>query len=178
MSHSSELLASIQRKIENDYPPNQGFSYLIEQRLVRSKRNFYPDIQVLEEGKVVCAVEIGYTRPEKLSWYQKHGIEDIRWYGKDGKLHKHVVRKPASRAEKFRRHCVSVVKMDRTRLMTVPEAGAKYFGLGRGASYAAAARGQIPTLRVGRRYFVSIEAIERMIAAGGTDYRDEILSGR
>jgi hypothetical protein len=32
----------------------------------------------------------------------------------------------------------------------VPEAGKKYFGLSRGASYAAAERGDIPTVRIGR----------------------------
>jgi hypothetical protein len=33
--------------------------------------------------------------------------------------------------------------------MPVPEAGKKYFGLGRNASYAAAARGEIPTIKIG-----------------------------
>jgi hypothetical protein len=34
--------------------------------------------------------------------------------------------------------------------LSVPEVGRRYFGLGRGASYAAAARGEIPTIRLGR----------------------------
>jgi hypothetical protein len=34
-------------------------------------------------------VEIGYTRPEKLTAYRNAGIADIRWYAKDGTLHGH-----------------------------------------------------------------------------------------
>jgi hypothetical protein len=47
--------------------------------------------------------------------------------------------------------------------LTVPEAGALYFGLKRDASYAAAARGQIPTIRLGRSLRVPILALERML---------------
>ena len=39
--------------------------------------------------------------------------------------------------------------------MTVPEAGDFLAGLGRSASYQAAARGEIPTIRVGRRLVVA-----------------------
>ena len=35
--------------------------------------------------------------------------------------------------------------------MSVPAAGRKYFGLGRAASYEAADRGDIPTIRVGKK---------------------------
>jgi len=45
----------------------------------------------------------------------------------------------------------------------VPEAGQRYFGLGRNASYAAATRGDLPTIKVGGRIFVSIPALERML---------------
>jgi hypothetical protein len=34
--------------------------------------------------------------------------------------------------------------------LTVPEAGRLYFGLGRGASYEAARRGEPPVIRIGR----------------------------
>jgi hypothetical protein len=34
--------------------------------------------------------------------------------------------------------------------LTVPEAGRTYFALGRNASYEAARRGDIPTIRIGR----------------------------
>jgi hypothetical protein len=47
--------------------------------------------------------------------------------------------------------------------ISVPEAGRKYFGLARDASYAAARRGQIPTIRLGRVLRVPIKAIERLL---------------
>jgi hypothetical protein len=37
-----------------------------------------------------------------------------------------------------------------TKTLSVPKAGEIYYGIGRGASYAAAANGQIPTIRIGR----------------------------
>ena len=40
--------------------------------------------------------------------------------------------------------------------MSVPEAGQRYFGLGCNSSYAAAARGDLPTIKVGGRIFVSV----------------------
>jgi hypothetical protein len=49
--------------------------------------------------------------------------------------------------------------------MTVPEVGRRYFGLGRNASYAAAARGDFPTVRIGKRLFVPTAAIDRILAA-------------
>jgi hypothetical protein len=53
--------------------------------------------------------------------------------------------------------------------MSVPSAGEKYFGLSRNASYAAAARGEIPTIRIGRRIYVVVAALERRIADAGKD---------
>jgi len=47
------------------------------------------------------------------------------------------------------------------RLMSVPEAGEKFFGIGRSASYEAARRGQIPTMEVGKRKFALVKKIER-----------------
>ena len=47
--------------------------------------------------------------------------------------------------------------------ITVPEAGAKYFGLSRDASYAAAQRGDIPTIRIGRLLRVPVRAMERLL---------------
>lgn len=47
--------------------------------------------------------------------------------------------------------------------MSVPEAGRWYFGLSRNGSYAAAARGEIPTLRIGRLLRVPVAACERML---------------
>jgi hypothetical protein len=47
--------------------------------------------------------------------------------------------------------------------MSVPAAGLKYFGLSRKAAYAAAKRGAIPTIELGRTLRVPIRAIERML---------------
>ena len=51
--------------------------------------------------------------------------------------------------------------------MSVPEAGEKYFNLSRDASYAAAQRGDIPTIRVGRLLRVPIAAMERKLESAG-----------
>jgi excisionase family DNA binding protein len=49
-------------------------------------------------------------------------------------------------------------------VMTVPEAGVK-LGLGRNASYEAAQRGDIPTIRIGRLLRVPKAAFHRMLEA-------------
>jgi len=46
---------------------------------------------------------------------------------------------------------------------SVPDVGWRYFGLCRRASYAAAARGDIPCVRIGRTLRVPIAAVERML---------------
>jgi hypothetical protein len=56
--------------------------------------------------------------------------------------------------------------------MSVPEAGKKYFGLGRNASYAAAARGEIPTIKIGSRIFAVVAALERRIEQAGLIKKD------
>ena len=48
--------------------------------------------------------------------------------------------------------------------LSVPEAGRRYFGLGKNASYDAARRGDIPTIKIGSRLRVPIVALERMLA--------------
>jgi hypothetical protein len=53
------------------------------------------------------------------------------------------------------------------RTISVPLAGARYFGLSRGASYQAAASGLIPTIRVGRLLKVPIAAMERLLESAG-----------
>lgn len=53
------------------------------------------------------------------------------------------------------------------RTLTVEEAG-QWLGIGRSAAYAAANRGDIPTIRIGRRFVVPRDALERMLAGEGT----------
>jgi excisionase family DNA binding protein len=47
--------------------------------------------------------------------------------------------------------------------ISVPEAGARYFGLSRNGAYAAAERGEIPTIKIGRLKRVPIRALERLL---------------
>lgn len=51
--------------------------------------------------------------------------------------------------------------------LSVPTAGREYFDLGRNASYAAAARGEIPTIKIGSRLRVPIVLLEQMLADAG-----------
>ena len=46
---------------------------------------------------------------------------------------------------------------------SVPKAGRTYFNLGRGASYEAARRGDIPTIRIGRKLLVPIQRLKKML---------------
>ena len=46
---------------------------------------------------------------------------------------------------------------------TIPEA-AKKLGIGRNTAYEAARRGQIPTIKIGKRLLVPREALERLLA--------------
>jgi hypothetical protein len=47
--------------------------------------------------------------------------------------------------------------------MSVPEAGRAYFGLKPHAAYAAAKKGRLPIIRMGRRIWVSVPALEKML---------------
>ena len=51
--------------------------------------------------------------------------------------------------------------------ISVPEAGRRYFDLCRGASYEAAKRGDIPTIRIGRLLRVPVRAMERLLDGVG-----------
>jgi bifunctional DNA-binding transcriptional regulator/antitoxin component of YhaV-PrlF toxin-antitoxin module len=57
--------------------------------------------------------------------------------------------------------------MDERKTITVPEAGREYFGLGRNASYEAARRGEIPTIKIGRLLRVPVVALERKLEEVG-----------
>jgi Helix-turn-helix domain len=53
--------------------------------------------------------------------------------------------------------------MEPKKTLSVPEAGREYFGLSRNASYEAAHRGDIPTIRIGRLLRVPVVALERKL---------------
>jgi hypothetical protein len=55
-------------------------------------------------------------------------------------------------------------KPDRTKTLSVPEAGRIYFDLGMNASYEAAKRGDIPTIKIGGKIRALVPAIEQMLA--------------
>jgi hypothetical protein len=50
-----------------------------------------------------------------------------------------------------------------------PQAGKRYFDLGKNASYEAARRGDLPVIRIGGRLRVSVVALERLLAEAGSD---------
>jgi hypothetical protein len=51
--------------------------------------------------------------------------------------------------------------------ISVPEAGERFFGLSRNGSYAAANRGDIPTIKIGRLLRVPVRALEKMLDRAG-----------
>jgi hypothetical protein len=51
--------------------------------------------------------------------------------------------------------------------LSVPDAGKRYFGLCRNAAYDAAARGDIPTIKIGRLLRVPVRALEKMLDRAG-----------
>lgn len=57
--------------------------------------------------------------------------------------------------------------MEQPKTLTVPQAGREYFDLGRNASYEAARRGDIPTIRIGRLLRVPVVALERKLEEAG-----------
>jgi excisionase family DNA binding protein len=52
----------------------------------------------------------------------------------------------------------------RRRTRSVPEAG-KVLGISRGAAYAAAKAGTLPTIRIGKRILVPNDALEKLLAS-------------
>lgn len=58
-----------------------------------------------------------------------------------------------------------MVRIDK-KTLSVAEA-AQYLGLGRTATYEAVRTGQIPSVRIGRRYLVPVAALERMLESAG-----------
>ena len=62
--------------------------------------------------------------------------------------------------------------MDERQTYTIEET-ARVLGLGRNSTFAAAARGEIPTIRVGRRLLVPRAALEALLARPGSGRRDD-----
>jgi hypothetical protein len=58
---------------------------------------------------------------------------------------------------------------DKPKTLSVPVAGKSYFDMGRTSAYAAAARGEIPTIKVGRRVRVPAVALEEMLKLKTTE---------
>lgn len=56
---------------------------------------------------------------------------------------------------------------DTPKTISVPKAGKDYLGIGRDASYDAARRGDIPTIRIGKLLRVPVVAMERMLESAG-----------
>jgi hypothetical protein len=92
MGHSSELLNRIAEDVARAWPKGKGYRMEFEKPLAgQPGLRMLPDIQVLDPSKTVCCVvEIGYTRPEKLTKYHELGIQDVRWYDKLGNIHGNI----------------------------------------------------------------------------------------
>jgi Helix-turn-helix domain len=52
--------------------------------------------------------------------------------------------------------------------ISVPEAGKRYFDLGKNASYEAARRGELPVIKIGGKLRVPVIALERMLSEAGS----------
>lgn len=89
MGHPTSLIEKILAQLKTDYPED-CYTFKLEKAIAGTR--MLPDIQVADLfGRICCAVEIGYTRPEKLTFYRQilH-IPDVRWYDKAGNLHADV----------------------------------------------------------------------------------------
>jgi excisionase family DNA binding protein len=51
--------------------------------------------------------------------------------------------------------------------LSVPEAGRRYFNLGKNASYEAVKRGEIPVIKIGSRLRVPVVALDKMLEEAG-----------
>ena len=56
--------------------------------------------------------------------------------------------------------------------ISVPEAGLEYFGLSKNASYEAAKRGEIPTIKIGGRIRAVVAALDRMLDQAGRNQQE------
>jgi hypothetical protein len=60
-------------------------------------------------------------------------------------------------------HTKGTAMTEKPLTISVPEAGKRYFGLSRNGAYAAAERGEIPTIRIGKLLKVPVRALEQML---------------
>jgi hypothetical protein len=56
-----------------------------------------------------------------------------------------------------------VMAKEQPQSLSIPDAGRRYLGLSRNASYRAAERGEIPVIQIGRLKRVPVRAMERML---------------
>ena len=64
--------------------------------------------------------------------------------------------------------------MSTVKTMSIPEAGAHYYGLGRGGSYNAAKRGDLALIGNGKHKRVSVPAMDRRLEEAGREKPKEI----
>jgi hypothetical protein len=64
-----------------------------------------------------------------------------------------------------------IMEDEAPKTLSVPQAGRRYFELGKNASYEAARRGDLPVIRIGGRLRVPVVALERMLEAFGEGKR-------
>ena len=57
--------------------------------------------------------------------------------------------------------------METAKTMSVPEAGRRYFNIGKNASSDAVKRGEIPAIKIGSRLRVPVSALDRMLEQAG-----------
>jgi hypothetical protein len=87
MSHDPTLIRRVCEDLEKDYDPSL-YEYVIERPVLEGR--MFPDVATIERssGMFQCVVEIGYTRPEKVTAYREQlKIPDVRWYCPQGTLH-------------------------------------------------------------------------------------------
>jgi hypothetical protein len=61
------------------------------------------------------------------------------------------------------------INRDSPKTLSEPEAGRRYFDLAKNASYEAAKRGDLPTIKIGGKLRVPVIALERMLERAGKD---------
>lgn len=68
--------------------------------------------------------------------------------------------------------------MTHPKTLTVPEAGKIYYDLSPNGSYQAAARGEIPVIRIGRKMRVPVVLMEKRLSADQQEDKDDLPISR